>query len=140
MTGWAQTHRWVIVVVLVALVAVGLGVYRFHHQDAVAEAKAEQLTAELRRAGLPAPSTDTIARVLGDDGGPVCRDPGDALNKALLDAQLVNGAAFVGQRPILGDPDMILGESLVLQVYCPGQLTAFHDAVRGYHLDDVSGG
>jgi hypothetical protein len=77
--------------------------------------------------------------VLGDDGGPVCRDPGDALNKALLDAQLVNGAAFVGQRPILSDPGVIRGESLVLQVYCPDQLGAFHDAVHGYHLDDVSG-
>jgi hypothetical protein len=137
--GWRHPHRWVIIVVLVALVVIGLVVYRFHARSPQADAKADQLITALHQAGLPAPSRDTIARVLGPDGGPLCENPGSALNKALLDTQLVNGAAFVGQRPILGEANVIRAGEVALRVYCPDELAAFQAYVHTYHLDSVSG-
>jgi hypothetical protein len=136
--GWAQTHRWVIIVVIVALAVVGLITYGFHQHDEAAQAKAQQLTEQLRAAGLRVPaSQDTIVNVFGTDGGAVCDDPGGALRKALVDQQLVNGAANVGQRPVIGEVHLVKGATIVLQVYCPDKVAAFKDQVDGYHLDDV---
>lgn len=135
---WWQPHRLVIIGVIAALVVVGLVLYHFHRENVVADQKADQLTAALHSAGLPAPSHDTITRVLGDDGGAVCEDPGNALHKALLDAQLVNGAAFVGQRPILASTHLIKAETVVLRIYCPDKIAEFQDSVGNYHLDEVT--
>jgi hypothetical protein len=136
--GWAQTHRWVIIVVIVALAVVGLITYGFHQHNEAAQAKAQQLTQELQKAGLRAPaSQETIVNVLGTDGGPVCADPGAALRKALVDQQLVNGAANVGQRPIIGEVRLLRGAVIVLQVYCPDKVDAFRDQVNNYKLDNV---
>jgi hypothetical protein len=137
--GWRHPHRWVIIGVLIALVVIGLITYQFHARSPQADAKADQLITALHQAGLPAPGRDTIARVLGPDGGPLCENPGSALNKALLDTQLVNGAAFVGQRPILGEGKLIRAGEIALRVYCPEELAAYQAYVRTYHLDAVSG-
>ena len=136
--GWAQAHRWVIVIVLVALAVVGLITYGFAQRNQEADAKADQLVTELQNAGLRVPAShDTITNVLGNDGGLVCEDPGSALRKALLDQQLVNGAAFVGQRPVIGDVHLVQGTVIVLQVYCPDKVDAFRDALNNYKLDNV---
>lgn len=136
--GWAQIHRWVIIVVIVVLAVVGLITYGFHQHNEQAQAKAQQLTQELQKAGLQAPvSQDTIVDVLGADGGPVCEDPAGALRKALVDQQIVNGAAFVGQRPIIGELRLVDGAVIVLQVYCPDKVDAFRDALDNYKLDNV---
>jgi hypothetical protein len=136
--GWAQAHRWVIIAVLVALAVIGLITYGYAQHNQEAEAKAQQLTEELQNAGLRVPATqDTIVNVLGTDGGPVCEDPGAALRKALVDQQLVNGASFVGQRPIIGEVRLLEGAVIVLQVYCPDKVDAFRDAVDSYKLDGV---
>jgi hypothetical protein len=136
--GWAQTHRWVIIVVIVALAVVGLITYGFAQHNEEAEAKAQQLTEELEQAGIRVPaSQDTIVNALGTDGGPICEDPGAALRKALVDQQLVNGAAFVGQRPIIGEVRLVDGAVKVLEVYCPEKVDAFRDAVADYKLDNV---
>jgi hypothetical protein len=136
--GWAQAHRWVIIAVLVVLAVIGLITYGYAQHNQEAEAKAQQLTEELQNAGLRVPATqDTIVNVLGTDGGPVCEDPGAALRKALVDQQLVNGASFVGQRPIIGEVRLLDGAVIVLQVYCPDKVDAFRDAVDGYKLDGV---
>lgn len=139
--GWAQVHRWVIVAVLLALVVVGLITFGYYSSDARAERKADELIERLEAAGLPAPENrDTITRVLGSDGGPVCDDPGSALRKALLDAQLVNGASFVGQRPIRASVNVIRGELIVLEVYCPDEVDELRDHVEDYKLDDTDKG
>ena len=39
--------------------------------------KADEFIAALDEAGLTAPSKDQITRVLGDDGGALCDDPGE---------------------------------------------------------------
>lgn len=137
--GWAQAHRWVIIVVIVALAVVGLITYGFAQHNEQAQAKAQQLTEELRRQGIRVPaSQDTIVNALGTDGGPICADPGAALRKALFDQQLVNGAAFVGQRPVIGEVRLVDGAVTVLEVYCPDKVDAFRDAVADYRLDDVA--
>ncbi len=132
-------HRWVIVAVLLALVVVGLITYSYQKSNERAEAKATELTAGLEKLGLPAPAnTDTIVRVLGDDGGVVCDDPGGALRTALVNAALVNGAAFVGQRPIRAAPRrLIAAQFLVVKIYCPDQLEALQDRLGDYRVDDV---
>jgi len=137
--GWAHTHRWIILVVIAALVIVGLTTYGFARHNQEAQAKARQLTEELRGAGLRVPaSQDTIVNALGTDGGAVCENPGAALRKALVDQQLVNGAAFVGQRPVIGEVRLVDGAVIVLEVYCPEKVDAFRDAVGGYKLDNVT--
>jgi hypothetical protein len=137
--GWAQTHRWVIIVVIVALAVVGLITYGFHRHNEEAAAKAQQLTNELTEAGLRSPANqETIVNVLGTDGGPVCENPGAALRKALVDQQIVNGAAFVGQRPVIGEVRLVDGAVIVLEVYCPEKVDAFRAAVEDYRLDDVA--
>lgn len=140
-SGWKQPHRWIILIAVVALAVIGLSLYRYHKADQAAEAKASELVAALKDAGLNAPaSIDTIARVLGTDGGAVCQDPAAALNKAIVDAQLTNGAAFVGQRPIRAKANLLRGTEVVLQVYCPDQVEPFRAQVKDYLLDNDSNG
>jgi Tfp pilus assembly protein FimT len=136
--GWAAAHRWVIIGVLAVLAVIGLITYGFHQHDEQAKAKAQQLTEQLQSAGLRAPaSQDTIVNLFGTDGGVVCDDPGGALRKALVDQQLVNGAANVGQRPVIGEVHLVKGATIVLQVYCPDKVDAFRDKVANYQLDNV---
>jgi hypothetical protein len=137
-SGWRQPHRWVIVAVLVALVVTGLLTYRAAANNAEAQAKADHLVAELTAAGLRAPADkDTIVEALGDDGGPACDDPGAALRKALLDQQLTNGAAFVGLRPVIAARNLVKGQLVVLQVYCPEVLDDLRARIDEYKVDDV---
>jgi hypothetical protein len=99
--GWRQTHRWVILIVLVALAIAGIATYKFAQRNAEADRKADQLTTELQEAGLRVPAShDTITNVLGADGGAICDNPSSALRKAIVDSQLINGAAF--RRPAPG--------------------------------------
>ncbi|MDO8187262.1 hypothetical protein Q5424_22365 [Conexibacter sp. JD483] len=131
-----RAHRIVIVGVLGVLLVIGLISYGYEHSDARADKKAEELITKLETAGLPAPaSKKTITRVLGDDGGAVCDDPGAALKKAQLDAQLVNGASFVGQRPIRASTNLIRGGLIVLSVYCPDRLDDVADKIGDYTSD-----
>lgn len=137
--GWAQGYRWLLVLTLVALAGVGVAVYRYNQPDDAALAKADQLASSLHAAGLPVPqSRQSVARMLGTDGGSVCADPGSALRKALQDAQLSNGAANVGQRPIRAEVNLIRGTVIVLQVYCPERVQEYRDRIQDYVLDHVS--
>lgn len=137
--GWSQPHRWVIVGVLVVLVVIGLFTYGWMHSNAEADRKADELVQRLEAAGLPVPANhDTITRVLGTDGGAVCDDPGSALRKALLDQQLTNGGSFVGQRPVRASRNVLRGELIVLEVYCPEKVDALQDRIQHYRVDDVS--
>jgi hypothetical protein len=137
--GWRQPHRWVIVVVLVVLVATGLATYGFAQHSQESLAKAEQLSVELREAGLRAPTdTEAVADVLGTDGGPVCDDPAGSLRKALLDSQLVNGAASVGIRPVIAPKNVVRGTLVVLDVYCPDVADEVRALIDDYQLDDTA--
>jgi hypothetical protein len=134
-------HRvmyWIIGAVLVVLAVVGLITYSSNKSDAQAQQKAQQLTQAYRQAGLPVPQDqDIITRSLGNDGGAVCDNPASALGRAALLDQLVNGAATVGRRPVIVDRQVIQGQALIMQIYCPDKLQEFRDKFDGLKFDDT---
>ncbi|MEU7901614.1 hypothetical protein [Actinoplanes sp. NPDC049118] len=108
------------------------------HQSREADAKADQLIAELTAAGAHAPSQEQIVRVLGDDGGAVCANAGEALSRGVLNSQITNGAAGPGQRPVIADSRIVQGQLLIMKIYCPDQLAAFQEIVNDLEFDDVA--
>ena len=123
---------------VVALAIVGLVTYSGKKQDQEAQAKAAQLTQSLQRAGLTAPvNQDIIVRSLGNDGGAVCDNPANALGRATLFDQMTNGADFVGRRPVIVDSRILVGEALILQIYCPEKLQQFKEKTQDLKTDDV---
>jgi len=124
--------------VLLLLVVIGLITYGSNARTAEAEQKAAALTQKLEAAGLRAPVTDDVfIRTFGTDGGNVCDNPGDALGKATLFSMFTNGAAFVGQRPVIVDRRLIQGQLLIMETYCPEELEKFRDEVEDLKFDDV---
>jgi hypothetical protein len=129
---------WLIGVVVAVLAVIGLITYSGEKKDQQAEQKAEQLTQKFAQAGLPVPQDqDIIIRSLGHDGGNVCDNPGNALGRATLYDQLANGASFVGRRPVIVDRDVVRGEALILQTYCPDKLDEYRDKIADLKFDDV---
>jgi len=124
------------VVVLAALI-VGLIAYKRNVNDLASQVKADQLLAQFTAAGLPTPSRDQIVGTLGHDGGAVCANPGNALKKGIRDGLGSNGAGGPGQRPVPIDRELVQGELLILQVYCPNEVTVFERYVRGLKAADV---
>lgn len=128
----------IIGIVFIILAIVGLLIHESNERTEAAEAKANELIALLQSQGMTAtPSTDSIVAVLGEDGGHVCEDPVSALNKALSDIQLSNGAATVGMRPILADARVAQGEALILQVYCPDELPEYLEFIEDKKYEEV---
>jgi len=128
------------VVLLAALAIGGLLAFSAARSNQQAEEKADQLIAKLEEQGARTPTKDQIVRVLGDDGGAVCADPNAALNRAGLNAMLVNGASGPGIRPVIADSKVVQGELLILEVYCPDQLADFQQQVEDLKLsEDVAG-
>ena len=128
---------WTAIGLLVVAVVIGLVTFSSARSTAQAQDKADQFSAALEDAGLTAPSQDQIVRVLGDDGGTLCEDPGSALRKAILFGQLVNGAAGPGQRPVVADSRVVQGQLIALQVYCPDRLADFKESIQELEFADV---
>ena len=124
--------------ILIVLAVIGLITYSGEKKDEQSQQKAAELTAKFRAAGLPVPhDQDVFIRTLGDDGGPVCHDPGGALRRAVFLDQLTNGADFVGRRPVIVDPRIVQGELLILETYCPDELDDIRDDLEDLKTDDV---
>ena len=131
----------VITVALVLLLIICFIFYRSAQSSQQAQDKANQLIAALQKAGVRVvPSQEQIVRVLGDDGGAICKDPASALRKALLFSQLTNGAGGPGIRPVVVDSRIFKGELLVIQIYCPDQLPQFQQMVEKLKTAPVAGG
>jgi hypothetical protein len=129
---------WIIALVVVVLAVVGLVAYNSAKTNQEAQQKAQQLSQKFQKAGLPVPADlDSITRSLGTDGGAVCDNPANALGKATLLDMLVNGASFVGRRPVIVDRHILLGELFILQVYCPDKLTPYQDKIDQLKTADV---
>ena len=128
---------WVAIGLLVVAVVIALFTFNAAHDSKQAQDKADQFAAALEDAGLTAPSHDQIVRVLGDDGGSLCDDPGNALRKSILFGQLVNGATGPGQRPIIADNRVVQGQLIALQVYCPDEVQDFKDTLSDLDFGDV---
>jgi len=125
------------VVILVALALVALLSFRGARQSAEAEEKADQLIASLEDAGARTPSREALVAVLGTDGGAVCANPNDALSRSVLLAQLTNGAAGPGLRPVIAQRRLFEGQLLIMEVYCPDELGAFQQAVDDLKLTNT---
>ncbi|MGW2305614.1 hypothetical protein [Streptomyces sp. NPDC001809] len=139
-TRFASEHKWIYwgaIVILVGLVVTGIVRYEAVKTNNETASKAGQLQEALVKAGYPSPDTDTVERVLGTDGGPVCDDPGNALKTALWKIQQANGATGPGMRPVITDSKAVQAERIVLQVYCPDQVDDFDDAVDDLRTDDT---
>lgn len=132
------TYGLLAVVVLV-LALTGLAIYQSGEASRDADAKADQLTAQLKQFGLRTPSKETIVQVLGDDGGAVCANPDNALTKAALAAQLVNGAGGPGTRPVIADTRFLQGELAIISVYCPEHLQKVQEYRDSLKTAEVAG-
>lgn len=138
---WRRRHRqllWGAGAVVVILLVIGLITFSGHKQDQAAQQKAQQLSQEFAAAGLPVPVHQrTIAEALGTDGGAICENPASALGKATLFANLTNGAAFVGSRPIIADRRVVKGEELILKTYCPDELPKYQETIAHLEYENV---
>jgi len=133
-----RTLYWLIGVFVAALTIVALFTYSSHKSDQQAQQKAQQLVTKFEQAGLPVPEDlDIVTRTLGADGGAVCDNPASALGKATLADQITNGADFVGRRPVIIDRDLLIGELLILQTYCPEHLEKYKDKIDDLKTDDT---
>jgi hypothetical protein len=131
----------VITVALVLLLIICFVFYRSAQSNQQAQDKANQLIAALQKAGVRVvPSQEQIVRVLGDDGGALCKDPASALRKSILFSQLTNGAAGPGIRPVIVDSRVFKGQLLAIQIYCPDQLPQFQQLVEKLKTAKVAGG
>jgi len=128
---------WTIGIVVVVLAILGLVTYSGQKDDREAKQKAEQLTQQVQKAGLPVPDQDILTRTLGTDGGNVCDNPASALGKALLNDQATNGADFVGRRPIIIDRRIVQAEALILQTYCPDKVKDYQDKIDDLKYDNT---
>ena len=134
-----RTLYWIIAGVLIVLCIIGLITYSGKKSDAEAQDKAQQLSQKLEAAGLPVPDEDILIRSFGTDGGAVCDNPANALGRAILFDNLVNGASFVGRRPIIADTRVIQGELLILDTYCPDRAQEYRDKFDDLKTDDTIG-
>ncbi|HEX6151314.1 DUF732 domain-containing protein [Nocardioides sp.] len=130
---------WVALGLLVVLIVIALLTFDRARDTRQASDKADEFIAALEEAGLTAPSKDQITRVLGDDGGALCDDPGGALRRAVANMALVNGASGPGMRPILADTARLLqGQLIAIQVYCPDELEDFQEFVDDLKSENVT--
>ncbi|CAH0288318.1 MULTISPECIES: hypothetical protein [unclassified Arthrobacter] len=126
----------VAMILLVVFAVVALLSFRSARETQQSLAKADQLIATIEGAGGTAPSREQIARVLGDDGGAVCANPNDALSRATYLSQLTNGATGPGNRPVIANARILIGEVAIIKTYCPDQLAEFQqfiDDLKTYH-------
>jgi hypothetical protein len=130
----SRTWYWIIGGAAVVLCIIGLITYSGQKDT---QQKAQQLTQKFKAAGLEVPvNQDVFIRTLGSDGGTVCDNPASALGRATLLNQLVNGASFVGQRPVIIDRNVLKGEALILATYCPDKLQEYKDKFDDLKTDD----
>ncbi|MCT9008205.1 hypothetical protein ACWGKW_29940 [Streptomyces sp. NPDC054766] len=139
-TRFASEHKWIYIgaiVVLLALVVIGLVRYAAITTNNKATQKANELADAAVAAGYRRPDTALIAGLLGTDGGLVCDDPASALKSALWKINVSNGAAFVGQRPVIGDGRALAAEATIMKIYCPDKLDKIQDKLDDLKTDDT---
>ncbi|MFF0816192.1 hypothetical protein ACFYVR_13735 [Rhodococcus sp. NPDC003318] len=108
----------------------------YNRDNAVARDKANELIAAYEEAGLPTPaSADQVARVLGDDGGNVCATAGSRQQLGELKTRMAVGGEFY-QRPVLVPRNTLEGLRLIVEVYCPENLSVVSEFVDGLEYSD----
>jgi hypothetical protein len=132
-----RTIYWILGGIVAVLCIVGLITYSGEKETERAQQKARELTVKLEHAGFRAPQQEILVRTLGDDGGNVCDNPGDAFGKALIADAVANGASHVGRRPVIGDRRVVAGELLILDTYCPDELKELGEEIEDWKFDNV---
>ncbi|MFE3292303.1 hypothetical protein [Rhodococcus sp. NPDC059234] len=120
----------------VGLAVWGLVAFDNNKRSAEADSKATELALRYQQAGLGTIEVNATARVLGVDGGAACTDPGNSLREGTFDQQIVNGAAGPGQRPVIATRNLVEGARLVIEVYCPDELSGFDRYADDLKLTD----
>src|SRR6478735_3742716 len=115
----------VAMMLLVVFAVVALLNFRSARETQQSLAKADQLIAAIETAGGTAPSREQIARVLGDDGGAVCANPNNALSRATFLSLLTNGTTGPGNRPVIANSRIAVGQLAIIKIYCPDELAGF---------------
>lgn len=132
-----RTIYWIVGAIFGVLLVVMLASWRYNRANAEANRKAQELFAAYRKAGLRTPANrKQVARVLGKDGGAVCKFAGSKIQKAYLKTRLGVGGEFY-YRPVRVDREVLQGLVLIVQVYCPGKLDDVRDLVKSLHYADV---
>jgi Tfp pilus assembly protein FimT len=134
-------RKWIYITACVLLVLLALAAvltFSSARENRQAQEKADELIAALEDAGARTPDRDQIVRVLGDDGGATCENPGHALSQAILYSQLTNGATGPGARPVIVDSRVVKGQLLIIEIYCPDELDDFKEFVDDLDTDDVA--
>ena len=130
---------FVLGLIFLGLILVAVTAFNSNKKDQEAIDKANQLMAELKAAGMLVPQPQQIYEVLGDDGGAVCADPGDALVRSILYGQLSNGAGGPCQRPVIADSNAFEGVTMIIKIYCPEKAADFQKVVDDLKTADVAG-
>ena len=131
---------WIVLgVFFLGMMIVAVSIFNSNKENQQAIDKANQLMAELKAAGMLVPQPQQIYEVLGDDGGAVCADPGDALVRSILYGQLSNGAGGPGQRPVIADSNAFEGVTMIIKIYCPEKAADFQKVVDDLKTADVAG-
>jgi hypothetical protein len=128
----------VVGIVVLALMVVGLVVFRAAKETREAQAKADEFIGALTALGVKAPPKDEVVRVLGSDGGATCENPNAGLSRSILLSQLMNGAAGPGMRPVIFDRRFLAGQLLIMRIYCPDELPSMQDFVNKLKSGDVA--
>jgi hypothetical protein len=128
---------WTVGAILGVLLVVMLVSWNYDRSNEQALAKAAELSAAYRQAGLTPPDRPAmVARVLGDDGGPVCDTAGSKLLQGYWKLRLGVGGEFY-YRPVKVDRRMLQGYVLTVKTYCPDKLQKVQDFVDDLKFDDV---
>ena len=133
-------HHWIWIgagALLLVVTIIAVIVFNYPSDDEVASEKADELIAEFRVNDIYVPDKDVIVGMFGDDGGAVCDSADSDLGFAGLNQQLANGAAQVGIRPVTVADNVLDGELLVIQIYCPEHEDDFLDYVEDLDFEDV---
>lgn len=128
---------WIVGAVFAALLVVMLVTWRYNRSSAEANRKAQQLIASYEQAGLRTPaSSRQVARLLGTDGGAVCRLAGSKIQQGYLKTRLGVGGEFY-YRPVRVDRKTLAGLVLIVRVYCPDKLGDVRKLREDLHFADV---
>jgi len=139
-----KEHKWVYIVIIVALVVLAVfGAARYHQKKVTAESKAKATTFvdELQAAGFTIRDKDRAveraAEAFGTDGGDLLADPENSYLHALATFQLGTGGAAA--RPGILDDDIFAAELIALEVYRgPKAAAEFSDWYSDMKFSDVS--
>jgi hypothetical protein len=123
--------------VFIILLVVMMLTWNYDRANPEALAKAQQLISKYQAAGLPTPAdAEQVASVLGDDGGAVCEAAGSDIEQGYLKTRLGVGGEFY-YRPAIVDAKVLQGMHLIVEVYCPEELSAVEDLQSQLNFDDV---